>query len=147
MRKVRHDFKLAGIWRAACRLTANKRRVVCARVCVRKDSTRGFVLCWQQQAKRKKNENEKCGANIFLFFCLAQTLTPNILKGVSASICCLRVFMWLNVHKLVFFLNGGGQNRLTALTKKKKKKRCVCERSSKQLEDCRCESAFHQLHC
>lgn len=40
----------------------------CVRVCARQDSIRGFVLCWQQQAKKKKNENEKCGANVFCCF-------------------------------------------------------------------------------
>ena len=106
-RKVRHDFKLTGICQGAHRLSANKRRAVCARVCVcvcvcDRTAPEGSFCADSSKRKRKKWKWEMWCKRVLLL-CLAQTLTPNILKGVSASICCLRVCMWLNVHKLFFF--------------------------------------------
>lgn len=63
-----------------------------------------------------------------LTLCLGETLTQNILKGVSASICCLNVCICVRMraHFYMRVLNGGGRNRLNS-SRKKMECVCVCE--------------------
>lgn len=78
-------FKLTRICRRTQALCSQKRGDVClcacwVSVCVRRDNTRGFVLCLQRQCRNLKWE---MWSKHLLMLCLGEKLTWNILKGVS----------------------------------------------------------------